>query len=261
MGADALHAFGRRTQGYQQLNDVAAQNEYLNNTWTILFASGFIFNSDKLKYQSRIDQMNAQYTLLHLPYGQRCTYPMTVQNAVDVLNQHKHDNKSKRKESNGMRQNPGQRMRNNGRRGINNNRNRNMNFAQNGNQTIACFVCGDPNHKAPECPHRFRPRDQWVRKDKYKDYQSTNGVQARGHQNVQVADRDAAEANNNEREHETAIVPATNRLWNFSQYGSDSLQESPTLHRNFVFNQINPAAMRTGLCIYGDSLFAKIAVG
>ena len=28
----------------------------------------------------------------------------------------------------------------------------------------------------------------------------------------------------------------------------------------FVFNRINPAAMRTGLCIYGDSLFAKFAV-
>ncbi|CAJ1933988.1 unnamed protein product [Cylindrotheca closterium] len=129
-------------------------------------ANGFLYNSDRAKYQSRIDGMTAQYTLKHLDLKQRCTFPTTLENAADVLNQHKHNNR--KKNSNGGNSNrQGKQIKSN------NNQNNGAQFLQ--QQTRACFVCGSKDHIAPQCADKLKPQKQWKNPDKYRDYLDVNG--------------------------------------------------------------------------------------
>ena len=70
-------------------------------------ASGFIYNCDRKRYQSRIDHMNANYSLTHLPYGQRNQYPMTVENVSTLLNRHRADNQGTRNTGSNKSKNQG----------------------------------------------------------------------------------------------------------------------------------------------------------
>jgi len=131
-------------------------------------ANGFIFNSDRAKYQSRIDAMTTQYTLKHLDYAQRCTFPTTLENAAEVLNHHKHDNRrNKARVSNNA---------NNQQKGGQNgdDKKNNENGSQFAQKTRKCFVCGSEAHVAPDCEHKMRPREQWKNPERYKDYSRTN---------------------------------------------------------------------------------------
>ena len=82
----------RKTKGYEEIEEsgleISDRDDYVNRGFEIFMASGFIYNCDRKRYQSRIDHMNANYSLTHLPYGQRNQYPMTIENASTLLNRH-----------------------------------------------------------------------------------------------------------------------------------------------------------------------------
>ena len=99
-GESLLDRFAGKTHEYGTLTDDNEKKKFKKETWERFLANGLIYNSDRAKYQSRIDTMTAQYTLKHLDYQQRCTFPTTIQNAAEVLNQHKHDNRKKRNGNN-----------------------------------------------------------------------------------------------------------------------------------------------------------------
>ena len=182
-GSQLLEVFLEKTQGYGYLRNDGERIDYKERGWEQFKANGFIYNSDRAKYQSRIDSMVGQYTLKHLTFSQRCIFPTTLENAVDVLNVHKHDNRKKRTNNNGnhqTRKNDGDKNKT-----INNN-DRGSQLSQ---QERACYCCGGKDHVAPGCEHKMRPRDQWVRPDKYVDY----SVNRRNRQNIQ---QENSESNN-----------------------------------------------------------------
>ena len=137
----------------------------------MLQASFMLYNCDRPRYQSRIDNMNAAYMVAHQSYNQRMTYPLSMHNATKMLNRHKHDNrKNNKKWKNNPDENSG-RTRGSGTRGAgthgrNGNQNGNeenpeepgTNFAQtNLAQTGArhtCFCCGSLDHLLPDCPYK-----------------------------------------------------------------------------------------------------------
>ena len=99
-GEDVLNKFAEKTHEYSTLSKKSEKDEFKKETWERFLANGLVYNADRAKYQSRIDTMTAQYTSKHLDYHQRCTFPTTIQNAAEVLNQHKHDNRYKKKNNN-----------------------------------------------------------------------------------------------------------------------------------------------------------------
>ncbi|CAJ1943867.1 unnamed protein product [Cylindrotheca closterium] len=165
-------------------------------------ANGFLYNSDRAKYQSRIDGMTAQYTLKHLDFKQRCTFPTTLENAADVLNQHKHDNR--KKNLNGGNSN-GQGKQNKS----NNNQNDGAQFSQ--QQTRACFVCGSKDHVAPQCADKLKPREKWKNPDKYRDYSDANG---RGNRQNMQRDDNATRDDNESGD--------SNTQWNYGHSNNGS---------------------------------------
>ena len=72
-GNKMFEKFAEKTQEYGLLSTDNERKKYKKESWERLMANGLMFNSDRAKYQSRIDTMNAQYTLKHLDYKQRCT--------------------------------------------------------------------------------------------------------------------------------------------------------------------------------------------
>ncbi|CAJ1933840.1 unnamed protein product, partial [Cylindrotheca closterium] len=164
-------------------------------------ANEFLYNSDRAKYQSRIDGMTAQYTLKHLDFKQRCTFPTTLENAADVLNQHKHDNR--KKNSNGGNSN-GQGKQNKS----NNNQNDGAQFTQ--QQTRACFVCGSKDHVAPQCADKLKPREKWKNPDKYRDYSENGRGNRQNMQRDENATRDDDESGD------------SNTQWNYGRSNNGS---------------------------------------
>ena len=178
LGESFLDDFAEETAGFDQETTQAGRTRYRAAAWEMLLASGLIYNADRAKYQSRIDAWNAQYALTHIPFVNRRLYPLTVENAAQVLNQHKHDNRKKKQNE---KKNNGSRGTGNGNGGNANQNNENQdrqvdaNLAQSADRT--CFCCGARDHIAPNCPHRDRPREQWVRPDKYRDYTTMGSTQ------------------------------------------------------------------------------------
>ena len=169
VGDNILERFAEKSQGFAQLSTSDEKQRYKDETWERFIANGFIFNSDRAKYQSRIDTMTAQYNLKHLDFKQRCTFPTTMENAAEVLNLHKHDNRKKKFQNNGDKGNK------NGQATCNNQNNESdgSQFAQ--KENCACFVCGSKDHVAPDCPDKLRPKDKWKNPEKYKDYSRPGG--------------------------------------------------------------------------------------
>ena len=99
--------------------------------------------------------MNANYTLTHLPYGQKNQYPMTVENASTLLNRHWADNQGTRNARSDKSKTQG--------RSNNETEADGTNLTQIGgnNNGPRGFVCGDPAHKAPDYPQKTRPASQW----------------------------------------------------------------------------------------------------
>ena len=192
LGDDFLDGFAKSTIGYTRLQGSAvpgiesnAQLEYKQNAWEMLKASIMVYNCDRSRYQSKIDTMNAAYMVVHQPYEQRMTYPITMHNATETLNRHKHDN---RKSKNGKYVNSGSNVRNGGHTNNSGTRAGNAhgnahgenpdesgtNLAQTGRSAgsrRACFCCGSLDHLLPDCPYKeTRPREQWHRPDKYREF-------------------------------------------------------------------------------------------
>src|SRR5210317_1130087 len=165
IGDEFLDKFVEKTQMYVL---AANKNTHKKETFERFMANGFIFNSDRAKYQSRIDAMTAQYTLKHLEYAQRCTFPTTLENAAEVLNHHKHDNR-KNKSRNTNNANNQQKGGQNG-----DDKKNNEGGSQFAQKSRKCFVCGSEAHVAPDCEHKMRPREQWKNPERYKDYSRTN---------------------------------------------------------------------------------------
>ncbi|CAJ1948823.1 unnamed protein product [Cylindrotheca closterium] len=164
---DFLDTFTEKSQEYGLLGSDAEWSQHKKEeSWERFMANQFLYNSNRAKYQSRIDGMTAQYTLKHLDFKQRCTFPTTLENAAGVLNQHKHNNR--KKNSNGGNSN-GQGKQNKS----NDNQNDGAQFLQ--QQTQACFVCRSKDHVAPQCADKLKPRDKWKTPDKYRDYFNENG--------------------------------------------------------------------------------------
>ena len=186
LGADFLDHFAQGSAGYSVLTgtDVAGvesqeQVEFKAQAWEMLQANGMMYNCDRSRYQSRIDTMNSAYMVVHQPYAQRMIYPTTLHNATETLNRHRVDNgKSKfvrnvtQNWNGGRTGNAGSRAGNSshGSHGSSNNSGTNLAQTSTYNGERACYVCGNKQHIAPTCPHKNRPREQWVKPDKYRDY-------------------------------------------------------------------------------------------
>ena len=171
IGNDIFDRFVEKSQGYAVLSDKIEKENYKQETWERFIANGLMYNCDIAKYQSRMDTMRAQYALKHLDFDQRCTFPTTLENAVDMLSLHKHDNRKKRNNGGGQQPN-GKNKGNDG-----------SQFSQKRNR--ACFVCGD------------FPKEKWVKPEFYKDYSAS-----RNQQNMQRDDDDSNGSNDDTNEND-----------------------------------------------------------
>ena len=169
IGDDALEHFVKTTQEYKLITDAGDQVTHVGEAWDRFIANGLMFNSDRAKYQSRIDAMTAQYALKHLEFKQRCTFPTTIENAAEVLHLHKHDNRNKKPQGGGGKNKNGGTTGGNNTNG-NGNQNGGSQFSQQGKRK--CFVCGSEDHVSPFCPDKFKPREQWKKPERYVDYRT-----------------------------------------------------------------------------------------
>ena len=71
LGDKFLDKFAEATQGYATLPGTGVagiesdvQLEFKEKTWEMFLASGMLYNSDRARYQSRIDTMNANYMVI-----------------------------------------------------------------------------------------------------------------------------------------------------------------------------------------------------
>ena len=112
-------------------------------------------NADRTKYGSLLSGLATQYSL-----GQN-QYPQTVEEATNVLSNHKFDQAyydNKKKRSQGNNNNNGQ-QRQNDRQRQDEGDDTPLSFAQMENR---CYCCGSPAQKSPKCPKKdSTPRSKW----------------------------------------------------------------------------------------------------
>ena len=164
--------------------------------------------------------MNAAYMVVHQDYGQRMTYPTTVHNVTETLNRHKHDNRKTKNIKNMNTNNPGRNSHNRN-SGNENSGESGTNLAQtggsNGSAGRACYVCGSKEHVAPSCPHKNRPKSQWWKPEKYKDYsalQTENNTNNRS--NLQTQSDNTNTSSSTEADHGRSNVQ-----WSFAQFANN----------------------------------------
>ena len=236
LGNAFLNEFAGNTTGYRSLPGTAVpgiesdqQTQYRNDAWEMLLASGMIFNSDRSRYQSRIDTMNSAYMIVHQPYAQRMTYPLTLHNATETLNRHKPDNRKSKnvKNVNGV-VNSNRTSRAGNRNASNvesNNGDSGTNLAQVGGSGSgrACYCCGASDHVAPECPDRYKPKARWVKPDKWKDYASIEARRGNGSRNRSMLQTDNATHNGDD----SARNEQSNVQWSFMQTKVHRVRKDP----------------------------------
>ena len=242
LGDDFLDGFIENTSGYARLptagaNEVnsAEQLAYKQDAWEMLTANVLLFNSDRSRYQSLIDRMNAQYMVIHQDYELRDTYPKTVHNATETLNRHKHDNRKSKNVKNVSSGNGRQ----TGGGGRSNESNQapagdaGTNLAQTGSggsATRACYVCGARDHIAPNCPNKNRPREQWVKPEKYRNY---SALQTDGAESGSTTTRNRSMIQTGSmRAGNDSSAGASNVQWSFMQTGKFGMIDQVALHQD-----------------------------
>ena len=283
LGNDFLGKFARNTQGYEVLTNDVAREIYEEQAWEMLLASGLLYNCHRERYQSRVDKMNADYMVIHMPYQQRMTYPVTLQNATETLNRHKPDNRGKK---NGK---PGSSRRGNA--GSSNGQGTSgetsggtgLAFAQTGSRSRSCFVCGETDHVAPNCPLRFRPKEQWVRPDRYRNYSAlqtedgsetqSQSTQASGSQpnqsNMQTgsADRSGTGASRQTQFNMLQTTSARNTRNNQGGYPADSgwsfmqMRMDPQEYLLHQMNQDEASVASSNIQIDNDDPYDRLMEG
>ena len=211
LGESFLDHFATNTSGYEALpigvvdgQETDEQQEFRENAWEALQANIILFNSDRSRYQSAIDRMNTAYMVTHQSYEHCMTYPMSIHNATEMLNHHQHDVRriKNNRTSNDVSRRTNNLTRRNGGTNERTPSNSGTNLAQ--SSVRACYVCGSASHVAPNCPHKLRPKSQWVKPEKYRNYaqNSTNGnsrATTRNQSNAQIGEERDGDNDSNAR--------------------------------------------------------------
>ena len=151
IGSEVLYGYAERQTEYKNLKTEEAKKAYKSNVFEAWMAYLVIHGSDQSKYGSLTRNFTSQYSL-----GNN-QYPVTIETAVDVLQNHRFDPKyyenQKRHREQQNRDKP------NGNDGAGA-----ASFAQKEkDKDVTCFCCGKKGHRVPQCPDKNNtPRDKWA---------------------------------------------------------------------------------------------------
>jgi len=145
-GEGIYDSYVANTKKYRDMTSSADKIKMKEDYFKAWIAMIFLSNCDWRRYGSVMDDLKESYT------RNRNEYPMTLSQAIDILDNHKVDDaykdyqksqekfKSKETEQEGKPE---------------------TSFAQ---SQVKCYCCGDPAHKSPGCPLRNKvARDDWFK--------------------------------------------------------------------------------------------------
>ena len=164
IGSKALDSFIEQTEEYKMLStetgSSAKETEMKEGAMEAWKTYLFVANSDPAKYGSIPKNLSSRFSMGH------DEYPRTFETAIDILSNHRLDNRSVPRERQTTPRNNNSNN-NDGNPNSNNRTNedddpqsrRESSFAQ---REITCYCCGEEGHTSPECPKRNSlPREQW----------------------------------------------------------------------------------------------------
>ena len=139
----------------QTLQNDVARETFKDSIWDMYCAYMFLRNSDQAKYGSRLQDLQNQYALGN------DQYPNTLTAAIDILANHKLDDKYRENQRRKREQAQTERQSNSSSTGNTDDGSSARSFAQDTSHVI-CHCCGKKGHYAPDCNKRNSiPRDQW----------------------------------------------------------------------------------------------------
>ncbi len=154
LGTDLLNKFAEYQEEYKAIKDTDTekakkQKECKDSAFESWMAYLVIRGSDQSKYGTLTRHFVSQYALGN------DQYPRTILKAVDVLTNHKFDQKfndnqkrNKEKQQGGDGDTPAA-----------------TSFAQKKekDKDVICFICGKPGHRLPQCPDKDNiPKNKWA---------------------------------------------------------------------------------------------------
>ena len=115
--------------------------------WNQFLGYMYLEQSDKQKYGTLTTGLATQQSL------NNDQYPKSITHANNVLSNHKFDTPEKRNPRNPQKNTKGDET---------SEESPTLAFTQTYGLEGKCYVCGKDNHKAPQCFHKNKPKDQWA---------------------------------------------------------------------------------------------------
>jgi hypothetical protein len=152
-GSKMLHYFIENTQEYKKLSSSTMQTDLKDSSFEAWCAYHYMRTVDQSKYGTVLEGLANQYSL-----GNN-QYPTTMTAAIDVIANHKLDEKyhQQQKQKKAQKQQQQSKQAN---AKTTQDFMKQMTFAQQGQKPI-CFKCGKEGHKAPDCRADI-PNGQWA---------------------------------------------------------------------------------------------------
>lgn len=177
VGKDVWHSFVTNLKEYQDKTDMTKQQTLKDLSFSRWIAYLLLRNSDQAKYGSLVNGLSSQYSMKHNQY------PDNINDAADIMNNHKHDNHKelKKKKNNGDKDKD--KDKENG--SIQDPPITELSFAQMGEGR--CYCCGKKGHYSNECNENNNPKPQWYI-NKQVNNLAVGGEEENGSQNEQNDD-------------------------------------------------------------------------
>ncbi|CAJ1940743.1 unnamed protein product, partial [Cylindrotheca closterium] len=167
MGDSWLDVFASKTTAYHEIENNHPTNGLSDREKKRVAAEVEALQEEFQEEFPVLDHFVTAYAVEHVDYAQRYLFPRDVETAAKALHNHRVKKTTTLKHNNNNNNNN------------NNNTDDKANTPQNGTNLAQdynkgskrkCFCCGKADHVAPQCEHRFRPKEQWKDPTKWRSY-------------------------------------------------------------------------------------------